>query len=92
MKLNAYQKMLKIGKEKVNELLSLPRAVEMKHKAQHEISSLEVKIFEAESKIEELGAAYPIDFNALIDAIDKLGLAQRRKKQLVKISAEMFPT
>jgi hypothetical protein len=91
MKLNAYEKMLRMGKEKVGELLAKPRAIEMRHKANHEISSLDVKIAEQQNNIEEIGSVYPIDFNKLIHAMDALGLAERRKAQLQKIVAEMFP-
>jgi hypothetical protein len=91
MKLTPYVKLLKMGKEKVQELLALPRSIEMKHKARHEISKLDVRIAEQENKIQDIGAEYPIDFDKLITAQDELALAERRKKQLAKIVAEMFP-
>lgn len=91
MKLTPYQKLLKMGKEKVGELLSVPRSAEMKSKANHEISTLDVKIAEQHNKIEELASVYPIDFNKLIQTMDDLALAERRKGQLTKIVNEMFP-
>jgi hypothetical protein len=91
MSMTPYAKLLKMGKEKVQEVLAVPRSMEMKHKAQHEISKLDVRIAEQDNKIQEIGSEYPIDFDKLIKAQDELALAQRRKKQLQKIVAEMFP-
>lgn len=91
MKMTPYEKLLKIGKEKVQELLAKPRSLEMKHKAQHEISKLDVRIAEQENKIQEVASEYPIDFDKLIKTQDELAFAQRRKGQLEKIVAEMFP-
>lgn len=91
MSMTPYAKLLKMGKEKVQEVLAAPRAMEMKHKAQHEISKLDVRIAEQDNKIQEVGSEYPIDFDKLIKAQDELALAQRRKKQLQKIVVEMFP-
>ena len=90
-KLTPYAKLLKLGKEKTQELLAPARAIEQKHKAQHEISKLDVSIVELETKITEAASEYPIDFNKLIKAQDELALATRRKKQFESIVAEMFP-
>lgn len=91
MALTPYERLLKMGKEKAQELLAKPRAIEMKHKAQHEISKLDVSIAEQESKISTIASEYPIDFDKLIKAQDELALAERRKKQLQNIVQEMFP-
>lgn len=91
MKLNAYQQLLKMGKEKVQEMLAIPRAAEMKFKALHEISKLDVKLAEQEGKINDIASTYPIDFDKLIAAQDELALAERRKVQLNAIIADMFP-
>lgn len=91
MAMTPYEKLLKMGKEKVQELLAKPRAIEMKHKAQHEVSKLDVKIAEQENKIQDIASEYPINFDKLIAAHDELALAGRRKGQLEKIIAEMFP-
>ena len=91
MKMTPYAKLLKMGKEKVKELLATPRSIEMKHKAAHEVSKLDVKIAERENEIQEIGSEYPIDFDKLIRAQDDLALTKRRKKQLETIIVEMFP-
>lgn len=90
-KLTSYAKLLKLGKERAQELLAPARALEQKHKAQHEISKLDVAIVELDTKITEAASEYPIDFNKLIKAQDELALAERRKIQFQKIVAEMFP-
>lgn len=91
MKMTPYEKLLKLGKEKVQELLAKPRAIEMKSKAEHEVSKLDVKCAELENKLQDIGAEYPIDFDKLIKTQDELALTQRRKTQLRKIIVEMFP-
>jgi|SRR5579859_797190 len=90
-KMTPYAKLLKMGKEKVQEALAPVRAGEMKHKALHEISKLDVNIVEFQSKINEAASEYPINFDKIIKAQDELALAGRRKKQLETIVAEMFP-
>lgn len=91
MKLTPYQKLLKMGKEKVEEALSAPRAAAMRSKAASEIANLGVKMAEQETQIAELASVYPIDFDALIKAQDGLALDKRRQKQLETIVEEMFP-
>lgn len=91
MKLNAYQELLKMGKEKVQELLAIPRSAEMKQKALHEISKLDVSMAEQEGKISDIASTYPIDFDKLIKAQDDLALSGRRKAQLQEIVRQMFP-
>jgi len=91
MKLTPYQKLLKMTKEAKDTVLAIPRAAEMKLKAQHEISKLDVSIAEQEGKIQELTSVYPLDFDKLIKAQDELALSERRKRQLEDIVKDMFP-
>jgi hypothetical protein len=91
MKMTPYAKLLKMGKEKAQELLAVPRAAEMKQKALHEISKLDVQMAEKENNIQQISSEYPINFDKLIQAQDDLGLFQRRKRQLESIVKEMFP-
>ena len=91
MKLTPYQKLLKMGKEKVEEAMSGPRAAEMKSTAHMQIAKLDVKIAECENKIATLASVYPIDFDKLIAAQDDLALTARKKKQLETVVDEMFP-
>lgn len=91
MKLTPYKQILKLGKEKVAELLAPVRANEMRKKAELEIAQIEGKLLEKEQAVHELCSAYPIDFSKLIDAMDEVALLERRKKQLAGIAAELFP-
>lgn len=91
MTLKPYKDLLAMGKEKLQEMMALPRAMEMKSKAQHEISKLDVKMAEMEGKISDIAATYPVDFDKLIAAQDELALATRRRGQLVEIVGQMFP-
>jgi hypothetical protein len=92
MKLTPYAKQLSTSKEEKQKALAAPQAAEMKQKALHEISKLDVQITEKQSAIIELTAKYPLDFDALIRAQDDLALAERRKRQLGDIISELFPT
>ena len=92
MKLTAYAKQLSQSKEEKEKALTAPRAAEMKQKALHEVSKLDVQITEKQAAITELTAKYPLDFDALIRAQDDLALAERRKRQLNDIIVELFPS
>lgn len=91
MKLTPYEKVLKFGKEKVQEMLAGPRSAEMRSKAANEIATLDVKIAEKENSIASITSEYPLDFNKLIAAQDEHALLGRRKSQLEKIVKELFP-
>ncbi len=91
MTLTPYAKLLKMGKEKIEEAMAPVRAREMKKKAELEMCQLESKIIEADSKIQELSSAYPIDFPKLIKASDDKALLERQQKQYGTIIAQMFP-
>jgi hypothetical protein len=91
MKLTAYKDVLKLGKEKVQEAMAPMRAREQRKRAELEAVQIESKICEVEQQIQELCAAYPIDFNKLIKQIDEKALLERRKKQYGEIIEQMFP-
>lgn len=90
MALMKYKDILILAKEKIKEAMAPLRANEMKKKAELEICKLESEILDRESKIQDLAAAYPIDFDRLIESIDDLELIKRRKEQFEKIIKEMF--
>lgn len=90
MKLPRYKDVLKYSKEKIQEALAPIRAQQAKKSAELEIAKLEEKIANAESRIHEICAEHPLDFNKLILAQDEVALVHRRKKQLEKIIVELF--
>lgn len=90
MKLTSYKKVLRYGKEKIQEALAPVREIEMKRKAEMEMAKLESDIIQIEAQVNEACCGYPIDFSRLICLMDKRDLLERRKKQFSKIIAEMF--
>jgi len=91
MKLTPYAKVLKLGKEAIQEALAPLRALEMKKQAELEIAKIDGKMVEHDSKIQELCSVYPIKFDSLISALDERALLERRKSQFAAIIKEMFP-
>lgn len=90
MALMKYTEVLTLCKEKINAAMAPLRAREMKKKAELEVAKLDGSIAEKEQEIQEIGSAYPIDFDRLIKAIDHLDLTKRRKTQFETIINEMF--
>lgn len=91
MKLPKYKDLLKAGSEQLQKMMAGPRAREMKQKALHEISKIDVKLSELKSNVREAASGYPVDFDKIILAQDELALQERRKRKLQEIFAEMFP-
>lgn len=91
MKLTAYSKILKMGKEAVQASMAPIRSREMRKKAELEQCQIESKIVEAEQKIQDICSGYPIDFDGLILQVDKKALLERRLKQYGEIIDQMFP-
>ena len=92
MKLIPYVNQLQQTTEEKKKALAGPQSQEMKQKALHEVSKLDVQITEKQSAITELTSKHPLDFDAIIRAQDDLALAERRKRQLGAIIEELFPT
>lgn len=91
MKLKPYSELIKLTKEKIDEAKAPFRALQMKKKAEGESLEIETKIMDLDAAIQDIAAAYPIDFDKLISKIDERALLERRKEQFGKIIKEMFP-
>ena len=91
MKLTPYEKCLKMGKEKVNEVLAPIRAKKCRKKAELEMAEIDEKIATCEADIHEECGKQDVDFTSIISKMDTLALAERKKKQFAKIIKEMFP-
>lgn len=91
MKLKPYSEIIKMAKEAIDGMKAPLRALQMKKKAEGEMLEIESKMMDLDAKIQDLAGAYPIDFAALIKAIDERALLERRKAQFGKIIEEMFP-
>lgn len=90
MQLPKYEDMLKLDKEKMQETMAPLRATEMKKKAELELAKIDSAIAEQEQRVRESAAKYPVNFTDVLETMDDLELAQRRKKQFTKIITEMF--
>jgi hypothetical protein len=85
-----YKEILTCAKEAIKEAMAPLRVREMRKKAELEACKLDSSIAEKEQRIQEYASEYPINFDALIDAIDELDLVKRRKEQFDNIINEMF--
>jgi hypothetical protein len=90
-KLTPYKKLLTMGKEAVDTCLAPVRVKSAKKKAELEIAKLEERIATLDSEVNTLCRERDIDFNRIINKLDDIALAERRKKQFDKIVLEMFP-
>jgi len=91
MKLTPYKELLVMGKEAINAALAPVRTMSAKKKAELEIAKLDERIATLEPELNELCSVKEINFDKIIDKLDEIALAERRKKQFEKIVTEMFP-
>jgi len=91
MKLPKYKDVLKMAKEKVDDVLAPVRTIRAKKQAELEMAKLDEEIATQTAKIHELCCEKEIDFAVLIEKQDILALTERKKKQYRKILDEMFP-
>lgn len=90
LKLKPYKEILKMAKEKVDEVLAPVRANRARKQAELEIAKMDEKMASQEAKVFELCSAREIDFDAIIRSQDEYALMERRKNQFKKIIDEMF--
>lgn len=90
MKLPKYAELLKLGKEKLSEMIAPLRANEMKKKTELKICELESEIASREQAVHEALAEYPINFDHILKLLDQTDLAKRRLDQLSKLQKEIF--
>jgi two-component sensor histidine kinase len=90
-KLTPYTKLLKMGREAVDSALAPIRANSAKKKAEHEMAKLEERIATMESEIHTKCSEKELDFDSIINSLDEIALAERRKAQFERIIGEMFP-
>ncbi len=88
--MSLYKELISKGKE-VIEALELPFKVKKEHKnLEMKILELEQEIAKDQLTIQEQKSASPVDWNKLIDAIDKEALNERKLKQLQDLEKELF--
>jgi len=91
MKLTPYKTLLAMGKDAVKATLAPARAFAARKQAELEMAKLDERMATIESEITQACSAERVNFDEIINQLDELDLAQRRKEQFEKIIAEMFP-
>ncbi len=91
VKLTPYKKLLTMAKEKIDEVLAIPRANSAKKQAELEMAKLDERVATLQTELTESCSVKELNFNRIIDKLDEIALAERRKKQFNKIIEEMFP-
>lgn len=91
MQLTPYKKLLTMAKEAVDKTLAPLRAKAAQKKAELEMAKLDERIASLENQVNEQCSKQDINFDAVIDKLDELALAERRRSQFEKIVRELFP-
>lgn len=91
MKMKPFAEMLKLSKEKIDELLAPLRASRIEAQAKLEMAKIDEKLITLESDIQELCTSKDVDLQAVIRKLDDIGLLERRKNQFQKLVKELFP-
>ncbi|MCP5006223.1 MAG: hypothetical protein GY941_20130 [Planctomycetes bacterium] len=90
MSLINYEKALRMGKEKIKELLVPARVARAKKSAELELCKLEERLVTKESEVEELCCKEELDFNDILTLQDDIAILERRKSQFQSLIEEMF--
>lgn len=92
MKLTPYKQLLTMTKEAIDKTLAPVRSKSQRLKAELEIRGLLYeKCATLEKEINELCSQQDLNYDKIIDKLDELSLAERRKEQFQKIIVELFP-
>jgi hypothetical protein len=92
MKLTPYAKLLVMGKEALDATLAPIRARAAKKQAELELAKLDERIATLESELTSICAQKDINFERVIEKMDDIALASRRRDQFNQIIDQMFPT
>ena len=90
MKLVPYRKALEMGKEAIEKALVPIRAKQAKHQGELKMMEIDEKILTLESEIKEITIRHPLDYDKLLDKLDRVALLERKKKQFGKVIEELF--
>lgn len=91
MELKPYKEMIKLSKDKLNEVMAPARAKVMEHKAHMEKAKIEENILDLKAKIQEIVISKDIDFPKLLDTLDEIALLKRRMDDYDKVVDQLFP-
>lgn len=87
----SFKELVSMTKEKLDEVMIPLRVRGAKVKAESVVIELEGKLLKLEAQINEACASKEPDFNKITDLIDEYDLAERRKKQIDTLVAQLFP-
>jgi hypothetical protein len=90
-KVKPFAEVIKLSKEALDDVLAPVRARAAKAKADMVSAKLEEEMIDLERRIHEACAEKELDFNKITDLINKFELAERKRKQVSKLVAELFP-
>jgi uncharacterized protein involved in exopolysaccharide biosynthesis len=90
--LKPLKSILAMSKQAVDDMLAGVRARQTKARAEVELAKLDERAITLEREIQELCAQAEIDFTRVMSKMDDFDVNERRKTQLRKIVAELFPT
>ena len=90
-KLTPYKTLLTMGKEAIDNALAPVRSKSAKKKAELEIAKLEERVATLDSELSTICSKQELNFDSIINKLDEIALADRRRKQFNKILDEMFP-
>lgn len=91
MKLTPYKTLLTMGKEALDATLAPVRAYSAKKKAELEQAKLDERIATLETELTDTCASKDLNFDRVIEKLDEIDLAQRRRNQFGLIIAQLFP-
>jgi hypothetical protein len=91
MKLTPYQKLITMTKDAVDKTLAPVRSKSQQLKAELEVAKLEERCATLEKEVDEACSVKELNYDTIIDKLDELALAERRKEQFNKIITELFP-
>lgn len=90
-KVRPFVELIAFTKEKLDEALAPIRARSARAKAELVSAKLEEQMVTLEREIHEACASKDIDFDAVVAKIDKYDLAERKRKQVEGLIADLFP-
>jgi predicted nucleic acid-binding protein len=91
MTLKPFKELIALSKEKIDEALAPLRASTAKAKATLKMAEIDEKIASIDQTIQELAVSKDINFDAIADKVDEIGLLELRKQRLEEIVNQLFP-
>lgn len=95
MELSPFKAILAMSKEKVAEVMAIPRARRMKAQAEVEMAELETDILTLKGKVEESlydeNSYKNFSWKSLMDSLDEIALLERRQQKYKDVLEQLFP-